>query len=88
MVVADGSVTRSLVDMYKQVQVLRDGSAGPDYGEELDKSFIGVYSSVFVCFCTTCQFLHRLSGFRDIFHGCCITSSIAAKEMVYVQPII
>ena len=54
MVVADGSVTRSLVDMYKRVQVLRDGSAGPHDGEELDKSFIGVYSSVFVCFCSNC----------------------------------
>ena len=56
MVVADGSVTLSLVDMYKQCvfEVLRDGSAVPDDGEELDKSFSEVYSSVFVYFCSNC----------------------------------
>ena len=58
MVVADGSVTFSLVDMYKRCvfEVLWDGSAAPDDGEELDKSFSDVYSSVFVyCFTECCQ---------------------------------
>ena len=41
MVVADGCVTLSLVDMYKRCvfEVLRDGSAVLDDGEQLDKSF-------------------------------------------------
>ena len=56
MVVADGSVILSLVDMYKRCgfEVPRDGSAVPDDGEELDKSFSEVYSSVFVYFCSNC----------------------------------
>ena len=50
MVVADGSVTRSLVDMYKRCvfEVLRDGSAVTDDGEALDKSFSEVYPSVYI----------------------------------------
>ena len=56
MVVADGFVTLSLVGMYTRCvfEVLRDGSAVPDDGEELDKSFSKVYSSVFVYFCSNC----------------------------------
>ena len=56
MVVAYGYVTVSLVDMYKRcvVEVLRDISALPDEGEELDKSFSEVYSSVFVYLCSNC----------------------------------
>ena len=40
MVVADGSVTISLADMYKRCvfEVTLDGSAVPDDGEQLDKS--------------------------------------------------
>ena len=56
MVVADGSVTISLVDMYKRCVfgVMRDGFTVPHDGEELDKSFSEVYSSVFVYFCSNC----------------------------------
>ena len=56
MVVADGSVTLSLVDMYEQCifEIRRDGSAVPDDGEELDRSFSEVYSSMFVYFCSNC----------------------------------
>ena len=56
MVLAYGSVILSLVDMYKRCvfEVLRDGSAVPDEGEELDMSFSGVYSSMCVCFCSSC----------------------------------
>ena len=56
MVVADGSVTLSLVDMHKRCvfEVLRDGSDVPYDGDELDKSFSEVYSSVFVYFCSNC----------------------------------
>ena len=56
MVVAHGSVSLSLVDMYTRCvfEVLRDGSAVPDDGEELDKSFSEVYSSVFVYFYSNC----------------------------------
>ena len=55
MVGADGSVTLSLVDMYKRCvfEVLRDGSAVPDDGEELHNSLSEVYS-VFVYFCSNC----------------------------------
>ena len=56
MIVADGFVILSLVDMYKRCvfEVLRDGSAVPDDGEELDNSFSDVYSSVFVYFYSNC----------------------------------
>ena len=56
MAVSGGSVTLSLVDMYKRCvfEVLRDGSAVQDDGEELDKSFSEVYSSMFVYFCNNC----------------------------------
>ena len=50
MVVADGSVTLSLVDMYRRCvfEILRGGSAVPDDGEELDKSFSEVSDQILV----------------------------------------
>ena len=56
MVVADGSATLSLVDMYKRCvfEIRRDGSAVPDDGEDFDKSFSEVYSSVFVYLWSNC----------------------------------
>ena len=56
MVVEDCSVTLSLVDMYNRCvfEIRPDGSAVPDNGEEFDKSFSEVYSSVFVYFCSNC----------------------------------
>ncbi|KAI0233654.1 hypothetical protein LSAT2_016129 [Lamellibrachia satsuma] len=53
---AKSQMARSLVDMYKRCafEVLRDGSAVPDYDEELDKSFSEVSSTVFVYFGSKC----------------------------------
>ena len=63
VVVADGCVTLSRVDMYRRCifEVLRDRSAVPDDGEELDKSFSEVNSSVFI-------FLQQLHLNPQLFH--------------------